>query len=166
MEAPILTHMNIMIDGLKRKANALVEILAITENQSTVIESELPLAGVREMIVTMNEEKQSHIQIVKDCDAMFEKMLKDIGPELEAQQENFKPQVKLMQEHIRKVMSTDVKIRVTEGENNEKLDLRRAKEFPQTQVAGQTGLKPKVSIPPDSVKVLKAYEQGAKNYKG
>ncbi|MCL2225461.1 MAG: hypothetical protein FWB96_10900 [Defluviitaleaceae bacterium] len=157
------SHLNIMLDGLKRKANALSEILHISENQRTVIESELPLDGVREMILGMNEEKQASIQIVKACDDMFEKMLKDIGAELEAQQENYKPQVQVLQEHIRKVMSLDVKIRVAEDENNQLLDKRRAEELPQT---GQTGIKPKVSMPTDAVKVLNAYKQGKDGFKG
>ena len=109
----------------------------------------------------MNEEKQSFIQIVKDCDNMFENMLKEIGPELEAQQDMYKPQVKVLQEHIRKVMDLDVKIRVAEEENNKLLDARRATEIPQS-----TGIKPKVTMPTDSTKVLNAYKQGKANYKG
>jgi hypothetical protein len=157
------SHLKIMLDGLKRKATALTEILSISENQRTVIESELPLDGVRETIFSMNDEKQASIQIVKDCDNMFEKMLKEIGKELEAQQDNFKPQVQVLQEHIKKVMSLDVKIRVAEEENNQLLDKRRAEELPQT---AQKGLKPKVTMPTDTAKVLKAYKQGKTNYKG
>ncbi|MCL2047225.1 MAG: hypothetical protein FWG87_00720 [Defluviitaleaceae bacterium] len=158
----IQTHLKILQDGLKRKKAALTEILSITENQKTVIESELPLDSVREMIFGMNEAKQKAIQIVKDCDDMFEKMLKEVGPELEAQQEMFKPQVKILQDSIRAVMDLDVKIRVTEDENNKLLDARRGVELPQAQ----TGLKPKVTMPTDTAKVLNAYKQGKTNYKG
>lgn len=163
MSDTMQTHLKIMLDGLKKKAAALTEVLSISENQRTVIESELPLDGVREMIFSMNDEKQSAIQIVKDCDNMFEKMLKDIGPELEAQQDMYKPQVKVLQEHIRNVMSLDVKIRVAEEENNRLLDARRAAELPQAPPAG---LKPKVAIPADATKVVNAYKQGKTNYKG
>ena len=159
--ASMTTHLNIMLDGLKKKSAALSDILNISENQRTVIESELPIGGVREMIYAMNEEKQSFIQIVKDCDNMFENMLKEIGPELEAQQDMYKPQVKVLQEHIRKVMDLDVKIRVAEEENNKLLDVRRAAEIPQS-----AGIKPKVTMPTDSTKVLNAYKQGKTNYKG
>jgi len=166
-EKTMLTHLNIMLDGLKKKSQALSGILNITENQRTVIESEMPIDGVREMIFNMNEEKQASIRIVKECDDMFEKMLKDIGKELEAEQDMYKPQVKVLQEHIRRVMDLDVKIRVAEEENNNLLDARRAAEIPtQTQVAGQAGLKPKVTMPTDSAKVLNAYKQGKTNYKG
>ncbi|MDR0272809.1 MAG: hypothetical protein LBI27_05790 [Clostridiales bacterium] len=160
-ETSMTTHLNIMLDGMKKKTAALTEILSISENQRTVIESVLPIDGVREMIFGMNEEKQAAIQVVKDCDNMFEKMLKDIGPELEAQQDMFKPQVKLLQDNIRKVMDLDVKIRVAEEENNKLLDARRATELPPT-----SGIRPKVAMPPDSAKVLNAYKQGKTNYKG
>jgi hypothetical protein len=164
MGTDIKTHLKVLQDGLKKKSSALTEILSITENQKTVIESELPLDGVREMIFGMNEEKQAAIKIVKDCDDMFEKMLKEIGPELEAQQDLYKPQVEILQKRIRTVMDLDVKIRVTEEENNKLLDARRSVEIPQAH--GQSGIKPKVAMPMDSAKVLNAYKQGKTNYKG
>ncbi|MCL1842531.1 MAG: hypothetical protein FWF79_01835 [Defluviitaleaceae bacterium] len=160
-ETSMLTHLNIMLDGLKKKQHALGEILSISENQKTVIKSELPLDNVREMIFSMNDEKQAAIKIVKDCDNMFESILKDIGTELEATQEMYKPQVKVLQEHIRTVMGLDVKIRVAEEENNKLLDERRAIELPAS-----TGIKPKVNMPTDSTKVINAYKQGKTNYKG
>lgn len=188
---PMITHLNIMLDGLKRKEKALSEILNITENQQTVIRSELPLDGVRELFLEMNEGKQEAIQVVKDCDNMFEAMLKEMGQDLEARQDMFQPQVKEMQEHIRRVMDLDVKIRVTEEENNRYLDERRgiepqkpqepiAKNIPEQKSVNlpppsnmppppQTpnkGIKPKVNMPTDSKKIIKAYEQGSKNYKG
>ncbi|MCL2356448.1 MAG: hypothetical protein FWC70_04695 [Defluviitaleaceae bacterium] len=162
-EKTMLTHLNILTDGLKRKVNALENIASICENQRTVIESELPLEKVREMIFGMNEEKQDSIQIVKDCDAMFEKMLADIGTELEAQQHLYKPQVKIMQENIRRVMSIDVKIRVAEDENNKLLDARRSAELPAAQ---NNGIKPKVTMPTNAAKVVDAYKQGKTIYKG
>ena len=161
MATEMQTHLNIMLDGLKKKAAALTEILSISENQRTVIESELPIDGVRDIIFAMNEEKQEAIQIVKDCDNMFEKMLKDIGHELEAQQDNHKPQVKIMQEQIRKVMDLDIKIRVAEDENNRLLDERRKIELP----IQNSCIKPKVTMPTDSAKIFKAYEN-SQNYKG
>jgi len=159
----MLTHLNIMTDGLKRKAAALESIAAICENQRTVIESELPLEKVREMVFGMNDEKQAAIQIVRDCDEMFEKMLADIGAELEVQQHLYKPQVKIMQDKIREVMSLDVKIRVAEDENNKLMDERRSTELPPSHNAG---IKPKVTMPTNAAKVVDAYKEGKKNYKG
>jgi len=92
---------------------------------------------------------------------MFEAMLKDMGQELEARQDHYKPQVKVLQEHIRRVMDLDVKIRVTEDENNRLLDTKRV-----TPPTPQQGLKPKVTMPMNSASVINAYKEGKKNYKG
>jgi len=158
----MITELNIMHDGLIKKADALAEILSITENQRTVIESELPFEEIRSIIFQMNEGKQEAIKIVRNCDDMFESMLKEIGTELEATQDNYKPQVKKLQAGIRRVMDIDVKIRVGEDENNRLLDEKRA--APTIQI--QTD-QPKASpLPLNHVRVTKAYEEGAKNYKG
>ena len=164
----MVTQLNIMLEGLKKKASALAEILSITENQQTVIKSELPLEGVRRLVFSMNEEKQAAIKIVIECDNMFEKMLKDIGGELEATQHLYKPQVQVMQEHIKQVMSLDVKVRVTEEENNRLLDERREKEEVKTpeNIAPAPPPMPKSKIPTNSAQVLKAYKDGAKEFKG
>ena len=166
----MLTQLNIMLEGLKKKASALAEVLSISENQQTVIKSELPLEGVRQLIFDMNEEKQAAVKIVIECDNMFEIMLKDIGQELEATQHLYKPQVKVMQEHIKQVMGLDVKIRVTEEENNRLLDERREKEETKSpeSIAPAPPPKPqaKSKIPTNSAQVIKAYQDGAKEYKG
>ena len=170
----MVTHLNIMLDGLKKKEQALAEILSITENQQTVIKSELPLDAIRELVFEMNEGKQAAIKIVKDCDNMFEAMLKDMGQDLEARQDMYTPQVKTLQLHIRRVMDLDVKIRVTEDDNNRLLDERRsgsAQSQPQVPSPGQKTNrapepKPKVNMPTNSVQVIKAYEKGRTNYKG
>ena len=171
----LAAQLNIMLEGLKKKELALVEVLSISENQRTVIESELPIDNARELVFEMNQGKQDAIQIVKDCDNMFEAMLKDMGQELDAKQDLYKPQVKIMQDYIRRIMDLDVKIRVTEGENIRLMDERRGIELStqppvtapvQTPDMQQSGLKPKVTMPTDSAKVINAYRQGSENYKG
>ena len=159
----MVTNLNIMLDGLKKKEQALAEILSISENQKTVIESELPLEEARNLVFEMNDGKQAAIQVVKDCDNMFEAMLKDMGAELEAKQDQYKPQVKVLQEFIRRVMMLDTKIRVAEDENNRLLDGKRGTPPAPPQ---QQGIKPKVSVQRNSVNVINAYKEGSKNYKG
>jgi len=174
----MITELNIMIDGLKKKAAALAEILNITENQQTVIHSDLPFDEIRTIIFQMNEGKQDAIKIVRSCDDMFEAMLKDIGQDLEARQDMYKPQVKKMQEGIRKVMDLDVKIRVGEEENNRLLDEKRGvlQNIPMPMQAEGTvnlpeapsqGMKPKAApLPVNHARITKAYEEGSKNFKG
>ena len=160
-------ELNIMLDGLKRKEKALKEILAITENQQTVIKSAVPFDEVRKLVFEMNQGKQDAITIVKECDNMFEAMLKRIGKELEETQHLYADQVRVMQTFIRRIMDMDVKIRATEEENNSLLDARREEE---TQAPGQTSanskLKPKVTMPTNSAQVIEAYKKGHRNFKG
>ena len=161
------TELGIMLDGLKKKEKALEEILAITENQQTVIKSAVPFDEVRKLVFEMNQGKQKAITIVKDCDNMFESMLKRIGKELEETQTQYADLVKIMQVHIRKIMDLDVKIRATEDENNKLLDARREEETPSpNQTAGSNKLKPKVTMPTNSAQVIEAYKKGHKNFKG
>ncbi|MCL2839599.1 MAG: hypothetical protein FWE05_02410 [Defluviitaleaceae bacterium] len=161
----MITHLNVMLDGLKKKEQALTEILAISENQKTVIESELPLDAARQLVFEMNDGKQAAIQVVKDCDNMFEAMLKDIGAELEATQDRYTPQVKVLQEHIRRVMALDVKIRLAEEENNRLLDTKRETPSVPMHPLPQGSIKPRVSIQTNSASVIKAYKEG-RNFKG
>ena len=161
------TELGIMLDGLKRKEKALGEILAITENQQTVIKSSVPLDEVRKLVFEMNQGKQEAIKIVKDCDNMFEAMLKRIGKELEETQSLYAERVKIMQTHIRRIMDLDVKIRATEEENNKLLDERRSEEAAAPSAPAQSGkLKPKVTMPTNSAQVIEAYKKGHKNFKG
>ena len=154
------TKLNILIDGLKKKEEALAEIVRITENQGSVIHSEMPLAEVEAFMLEMNEVKQGFIQQVLRCDALFESILKEVGPELDATQDSYQSHVAEMQKYIRRVMDLDVKVRVNEEENNQKLSQRK----PQT-ANPRLGLAP-APMPPDSARVVRAYEQGKKNFKG
>ena len=159
------TELGIMLDGLKRKEKALEEILAITENQQTVIKSAVPFDEARRLVFEMNQSKQEAITTVKDCDNMFESMLKRIGKELEETQKQYADQVKVMQVHIRRIMDLDVKIRATEDENNKLLDARREEEA-QAPPSQSGKLRPKVTMPTNSAQVIEAYKQGHRNFKG
>jgi len=154
------TQLAILLDGLRNKEQALVELVNITDNQRTVIESGLPIEEVRAFLVEMNKEKQQYIDRVKGCDNMFESMLREVGPELDAKQHMYKPQVAEMQKHIRRIMDLDVKVRVKEDENNTLLNALAP------AVHEQPGLKPKPKLlPPDNARVIKAYEQ-EKRFRG
>jgi len=157
---PMETQLAILLEGLKKKEKALAEIVNITENQSTVITSGMAADEVRGFLMEMNKEKQQFIETVKNCDNMFETLLKEVGAELDASQHLYKQQVAELQKYIRRVMDLDVKIRVLEEENNNAV----------TALAPQTpatpGLKPKPKLlPPDNARVIKAYEQ-EKRFRG
>ena len=164
----MITELNIMLDGLKQKEKALLEILSITENQQTVIKSDVDFNKTRELVFEMNIAKQEAIKTVKECDNMFESMLRRIGKELDETQHLYGAQVRVMQTFIRRIMDTDIKIRATEDENNKLLDARRdsepVQEMPKKEANNK--LKPKVSMPTNSAKVIQAYKEGHKNFKG
>jgi hypothetical protein len=147
-----LTKLNILIDGLAKKELSLSEIVSITENQGTVLESELPNEPAQEFIMQMNQEKQVHIQHVIDCDNLFEIILKEIGPTLDADYSLYKPQVKAIQEGIIRVMDLDVKIRVCEENNNKLMDRRKGTASPLEKKAKKT------AIPKDTSRVIEAYK--------
>ena len=144
--------LEVLLDGLKRKQNALNEIVNITTNQQVVIKSRLSHAEIMTFILEMNVGKQDFIKTVKDCDDMFERLLQEVGPALDAEADMYKPQVAELQKYIRQVMDLDVKIRVLEEENNTLLDEIRPKTY--------TGIRQKQSL--NEQKVLKAYREGSK----
>jgi hypothetical protein len=150
------TKLNILIDGLKAKEQSLLEIVSITENQTTVLESELETEHAQAFIFQMNQEKQVHIQQVITCDNLFESILKEIGPELDADQSAYMAQVKVLQEYIKSVMDLDVKIRILEEKNNQLMDKRKTG-IPAPPV------KKKPSIPKDANRVIDAYKNNARN---
>jgi hypothetical protein len=157
------TQLNILADGLNKKEQALSEIVNITENQGTVIESGLTEDETRAFLTQMNREKQQLIKTVIQCDNMFEAVLKEAGPALDAAPDAYKPQVSELQKRIRRVMDLDVKIRVYEEKNNALQNRRKPLDHPpapgrqQTQVQAQP-------LPADVNRVIGAYVKNSRNY--
>jgi hypothetical protein len=151
------TKLNLLIDGLRKKEQALLEIVSITENQGTVLESELPAEEAQAFVTQMNREKQVHIQVVIQCDNMFESVLKEIGKKLDKEVDLYKPQVQVIQEHIKKVMDLDVKVRVLEDKNNQRIQSKRIGE-----AAGNYQKKPGIQAK-DTQRIIDAYKNNARN---
>jgi len=146
--------LNILLDGLKKKEQALIEIVNITENERTVIGSELPLEDMRAFIAEMSQSKQAFIQQVKGCDLLFEAVLKEIGPTLDERQDMYTTQVLELQKYIRRVMDLDVKVRVSEEQNSQLLQDRQPIQPQQRRKQSP--------IPLDSTRIIKAYERNKK----
>ena len=160
----VAVKLNVLIDGMVKKENALIEIVNITENQSTVLNSGLTEEEIRAFMLQMNREKQMAIKTVMQCDTMFENILKEIGPELDARPGLYGPQIADLQQRIKRVMDLDVKIRVCETQNNGKMG-----------AAAPSGAKlPGMSNPPgkkstvihDENRLIKAYQDNTRNFKG
>ncbi|MCL2664720.1 MAG: hypothetical protein FWE82_03830 [Defluviitaleaceae bacterium] len=105
--------LNILTDCLRKKENAMVQIAALTEKQKDVLTTDKN----NNRFHLYNDEKQSHIKTVIECDEAFESLLKEIGPALDSDPSKYGEKIKILQEMIRRVMDLDVKIRVSEDEN-------------------------------------------------
>ena len=114
----IEVELKVLIECLKKKEKALSQISAITENQGFVLASELSHQEIYSFFMQMNAEKQSFIQIVKQCDEVFENVLQKIGPTLDEDPSKYSDQVRTLQDLIRAVMDLDVQIRLGEDNNS------------------------------------------------
>lgn len=110
-------ELKVLIECLKKKEKALKQIAAITENQGFVLTSNIPHEELYPFFMQMNVEKNEFIQLVIQCDEVFENVLKKIGPTLDAETDKHEEEVLAMQELIRVVMDLDVQIRVGEDKN-------------------------------------------------
>ena len=145
-------ELKVLIECLKKKEKALCQIVNITENQGFVLESEASHDEKYAFFMQMNKEKQDAINIVLQCDDVFENVLQKIGPVLDANPSMYGTQVKTLQDMIRIVMDLDVRIRVGEDKNNkilaEALDKVQATEKPEAIDGGEYG----------SHKIIEAYK--------
>jgi hypothetical protein len=162
---PIESKLDLLMDGIQKKAEALTEIQNITDNQSDILDSDLPYDETMRFIVQMNIEKQIHIQSVIRCDNLFELLLKEIGPQLDADQHVYVRQINALQEWIRRVMDIDVSIRVTEEKNNEAMTLKKAGQSAGPPASTKHPIRKKNSpVISDDKRLIKAYERNAKKF--
>jgi hypothetical protein len=154
-------QLNILADGLNKKEQALSEIVNITENQGTVIESGLSAEETRAFLTQMNREKQQLIKTVLQCDSMFETVLKEAGPALDAAPDAYKPQVAELQKRIRRVMDLDVRIRVYEEKNNALQKGQNITAPPPVTGKQQVQAQP---LPTDANRIIGAYAKNSRNF--
>ena len=111
-------ELRVLIECLKKKEKSLSQIASITENQGLVLSSELPHEEIYSFFMQMNVGKQEFIQVVLDCDEVFENVLQKIGPKLDEDPSKYTEEVRTLQDLIRVVMDLDVQIRVMEDKNS------------------------------------------------
>ena len=113
----IEVELKVLIECLKKKAAALSQIAAITENQGFVLTSTLTHEEIYSFFMQMNEEKNGFIKRVIECDEVFANVLQKVGPTLDSDPTKYGEQVHTLQDLIRTVMDLDVQIRVSEDNN-------------------------------------------------
>lgn len=114
-------ELKVLIECLKKKGGALLQIAAITENQGDLLESGLTHEEIYSFFMQMNAEKNEFIKLVIQCDEVFENVLQKIGPTLDSDPTKYTEQVRTLQDLIRAVMDLDVQIRVREDSNSKVL---------------------------------------------
>ena len=147
----IKIELQVLIECLRKKEQALKQIADITENQGFVLSSGAPHDEIYSYFMQMNTEKQTFIQKVMQCDEVFTNMLEKIGPTLDADPKKYREQVITLQDLIRAVTDVDVRIRVIEDKNTQVLteELRKlpnrlsgrvdSAEKPETIQSGEYG---------------------------
>ncbi len=113
-------ELKMIVDLLTKKNYILDMIINITLNQKIIIgDTEL-----REIFISMNEEKQKHIDEVITIDRVFERKVKKI--EYAFEDENFIKENRIlvleMQEKVKVLLEKDEKIRHIETVNRNILD--------------------------------------------
>ena len=158
----IEVELKVLVECLKKKERALAQIASITENQGLVLTSELSHEEIYSFFMQMNVEKQDFIQLVMQCDQVFESVFVKVGPVLDANPSKFGEQVKAMQDLIRLVMDLDVQIRV--GEENNSNVLSQALVNVKANLAGPPSDKPESIDGGEygSHKVIEAYKSQSK----
>ena len=151
-------ELKVLIECLKKKEKALAQIAAITENQGFVLNSELPHDEIYSFFMQMNTEKNDFIQLVMQCDEVFENVLQKIGPTLDSDTTKYGEQVRALQDLIRIIMDLDVQIRVGEENNYQVLtealaDIQKTSEKPENIGSGEYG----------NAKAIEAYKSQSKH---
>ena len=150
----IAAKLTILSDCLHKKEAALTAITNITKNQGDMLSGGLPEEESAGLFYDMNREKQEHIETVLQCDAMFESVLKEIGPTLDADPKKYAGQIKAMQDDIRRVVDLDVNIRVKEERNNDAMAKRRSKpKFEKIRIS-----------PVNNARLVRAYAENSKKF--
>lgn len=144
--------LEILSEALGKKEEALNQILAITENQATVLESIDETDQWRSFIAAMNEEKQKHIDIVLNSDEVFEGIFREFGGDFEEYAPRYKETVHKLQEQIKAVTDLDIRIRVYEDKN-------------KNAAGNKTDAKVKINVPKASKSyILKQYTSNNRKY--
>lgn len=108
----IYTH--ILIESLKKKKEALEEILKYTKQQETVLGEE---NFDEETFDVLIEKKQQYITVINKLDEGFEVTFERVKSELGEHKEMFKNEITSLQELIRQVTDVSTQIQVLENRN-------------------------------------------------
>lgn len=108
----IYTH--ILIESLKKKKEALEEILKFTKQQEMVLAEEILDEETFDVLI---EKKQQYITVINKLDEGFDMTFERVKVELGQHKEMFKNEILSLQELIRQVTEVSTQIQVLENRN-------------------------------------------------
>lgn len=108
----IYTH--ILIESLKKKKEALEDILKFTKDQETVLSEE---KFDEELFDALIDKKQKCITVINKLDEGFELTFQRVKVELDENKEMFKNEILSLQQLIRQVTDLSSRIQVLESRN-------------------------------------------------
>lgn len=108
----IYTH--ILMESLKKKKEALENILKYTKQQETVLAEEVFDEETFEVLI---EKKQQYITVINKLDEGFDITFERVKGELTEHKEMFKTEILGLQELIREVTEVSAQIQVLENRN-------------------------------------------------
>lgn len=108
------TYIAIMIQSLEKKEHVLDKIIELDTVQKNQLEDPNLTPDDFDDVV---EQKSKLIEQLDNLDSGFEKLFERVKEELEGNKEAYKEEIRIMQDHIRKITDKSVKIQSQEARN-------------------------------------------------
>lgn len=108
------TYIAIMIQSLEKKEQVLDKIIELDTVQKNQLEDPNLTPDDFDDVV---EQKSKLIEQLDNLDSGFEKLFERVKEELECNKETYKEEIRIMQDHIRKITEKSVKIQSQEARN-------------------------------------------------
>ena len=132
------TYINILTDTLRRKAELLDRLILLTEEQEGIISSE---AQDMESLENTFSEKEAGISQLNQLDEGFEKVYHHVKEAFEVNKEQYKDQIRMLQELIRSVTEKGARLQAMELRNRSKFQMffaGKKKEIKNFKVSSRT----------------------------
>ena len=117
------TYIDIMIQSLEKKEQVLDRIIELDIKQNNQLEDPQLTPDDFDEVV---EAKSRLIDQLNNLDSGFEKLFERTKEELNGHKEDYKEQIRTMQEHIRSITDKSVKIQSQETRNKDLMTLKFA----------------------------------------
>ncbi len=111
-------YIQILIDSLKKKNEILDTLLALSEKQSEVIQTEDSLDEFERII----DLKSEQLVLLEKLDTGFETIYQHVKPELTGHPENHREQIRELQSLVSGLTDRSAKVQTTENRNKQAIE--------------------------------------------